>query len=112
VQIKQGKAPILPVELLNNFSVIFQVSVPFTYGPAVQPISLTSSETAAGSFCAVSGWGYLSPIVQPSRQLYAVEVGITSLALCDTDYAVNGGITKNTICAALPGGGKSLCNDD
>ena len=56
----RGKAPVFPEEPLNNYSVPFQVSVPFTYGPAVQPISLTSSEPPAGALSVVSGWGILS----------------------------------------------------
>jgi hypothetical protein len=43
-QIKRDKTPTFTAEPLNNFSVSFQVSVPFNYGPGVQPISLTSSE--------------------------------------------------------------------
>jgi hypothetical protein len=56
----QSKTPIFPVERLNIFSVSFQISVPFTYGTGVQPISLTSTKPAAGSLAVVSGWGTLS----------------------------------------------------
>ena len=106
------KTPDFRVELLNNFSVSFQVSVPFNYGPGVQPISLTSTEPAAGSLAVVSGWGILSPGGSLPSQLQAVEVYITSRAVCNSAYAAYGGITVNMICAAVPGGGKDACNGD
>ena len=98
---------------LNNFSVSFQVSVPFTYGPEIQPISLTSSEPEVGSLAVVSGWGTLnySDTTLPS-QLQAVEVDITSRAECDDAYAAYSEITQNMICAAVPGGGKDFCSGD
>jgi len=108
----RSKTPDFRVELLNNFSVSFQVSVPFTYGPGVQPISLTSTEPAAGSLAVVSGWGILSPGGSLPSQLQAVEVYITSRAVCNSAYAAYGGITVNMICAAVPGGGKDACNGD
>ena len=108
----RSKTPDFRVELLNNFSVSFQVSVPFTYGTGVQPISLTSTEPAAGSLAVVSGWGILSPGGSLPSQLQAVEVYITSRAVCNSAYAAYGGITVNMICAAVPGGGKDACNGD
>jgi len=110
--IKQGITPIFPVEPLNNISVSFQVSVPFTYGPGVQPISLTSSEPPAGSLAVVSGWGLLSSGGTLPSQLQAVEVYITSRAACNSAYAEYDGITDNMICAAVPGGGKDACQED
>jgi trypsin len=109
----RGKIPIFPVELLNNFSVSFQVSVPFTYGPGVQPISLTLTEPPAGSLSVVSGWGTIG-FGDPNlpSQLQAVEVYITSRAECNSSYAANGGITENMICAGVPGGGKDACQYD
>ena len=109
----QGKTPIFTVEPLNNFSVSFQVSVPFTYGTAVQPISLTSVEPSAGALAVVSGWGTLSSgsSTLPS-QLQAVEVEITSPASCNSAYAQYGGITVNMICAGVTGGGKDACQGD
>jgi trypsin len=109
----QDKTNIFPAELLNNFGVSSQVSAPFTYGPGVQPISLTSSEPAAGSLAVVSGWGSLAygDHDLPS-QLQAVEVFITSRAECNNSYAVYGGITNNMICAAVTGGGKDACQGD
>jgi trypsin len=91
----------------------FQVSVPFTYGPGVQPISMTSTEPTAGSLSVVSGWGTLS-FGDPNlpSQLQAVDVYITSRAECDSAYAANGGITENMICAGVPGGGKDACQND
>jgi len=113
VQIKRGKTPIFTVEPLNNFSVSFQVSVPFTYGPGVQPISLSSTEPAAGSLAVVSGWGtlYFGDLT-PSSQLQAVEVDIKTRAACNSAYAAYGGITVNMICAAVPRGGKDFCTGD
>ena len=82
-QIMWGKTPIFPVEPLNNFSVTFQVPVPFTYGPGVQPIPLTYSEPSAGSLSVVGGWGVLYfGELTPSTQLQAVEVYITSHDAC------------------------------
>jgi trypsin len=107
-----GKTSIFPVELFNNSSVSFQVSVPFTYGPGVQPISLASSEPAAGSLAVVSGWGTLSSGGSLPSHLQAVEVFITSPAACNSAYAVYGGITENMICAGVPGGGKDACQGD
>jgi len=52
----RGKAPIIPAEPFNNFSVTFHVYPPFTYGTGVQPIPLTSTELAAGALSLVSGW--------------------------------------------------------
>jgi hypothetical protein len=70
----RGKTPAFPVEHLNFFSVSFQVSLPFNYGLEVQPISMTSTEPAAGSLSVVSGWGRLSSGGTIPSQLQAVEV--------------------------------------
>jgi len=109
----QGKTPIFTVEPLNNFSVSLQVSVPFIYGPGVQPIALTSVEPSAGALAVVSGWGTLTAggSTLPS-QLQAVEVYITSRAACNSAYAQYGGITVNMICAGVTGGGKDACQGD
>ena len=109
----RDKTPIFPVEPLNKFSVSFQVSVPFTYGPGVQPISLTISEPAAGSLAVVSGWGTLNfgDIDLPS-ELQAVEVYIVPREECNSTYANYDGITENMICAGVPGGGKDACQGD
>jgi len=111
-QIMRGKTPIFPVEPSYNFSVSFQVSVPFTYGPGVQPISLASLEPAAGSLAVVSGWGTLTSGGSLPSQLQAVEVDITARAACNSAYVLYGGITANMICAAVPGGGKDACQGD
>ena len=109
----RGRNPVFPIESLNDFSVPFQVSVPFTYGPGVQPISLTSTEPAAGSLAVVSGWRKLMHGDWPLREeLQAVEVNITSRAECDSAYAVYDGITENMICAAVPDEGNVACNGD
>jgi trypsin len=109
----QAKTPIYPIEHLNNFNILFQVSVPFTYGPGVQPISLTFTEPPAGSLGVVSGWGNCNfgDSNLPS-QLQAVYVYIIDRAVCNSAYAVYGGITVNMICAAVPGGGKGVCHGD
>jgi trypsin len=109
----QGKTPVFTVEPLNNFSVPFQVSVPFTYGTGIQPIALTSVEPSAGALAVVSGWGTLTAggSTLPS-QLQAVEVIITSRAACNSAYANYGGITVNMICAGVTGGGKDACQGD
>jgi len=111
----RGKTPNLPAEPLNNFSVSFQVSVPFKYGIAIQPIPLTSTEPSAGSVAVVSGWGYIlnsdGELTLPS-QLHAVNVFITSRPECDYAYAYKGGITESMICANVPGGGKGPCYGD
>ena len=109
----QGKTPVFPVEPINNFSVQFQVSVPFTYGPGVRPIALASVEPPAGARAVVSGWGTLTAggSTLPS-QLQAVEVYITSRAACNSAYAQYGGITVIMICAGVTGGGKDACQGD
>jgi trypsin len=109
----QEKTNIFPVELLSNFSVSFQVSPPFTYGPGVQPIRLTCLEPIAGSLAVVSGWGTLHYGDQdlPS-QLQAVEVYITNRTACNSSYDIYDGITDNMICADVPGGGKDACQGD
>jgi len=109
----RGKTPVFPVEILSNFSVSYQVSVPFNYEPGVQPITLTSSEPPAGSLAVLRGWGTLNygDSTLPS-QLQAFEVYITSRAECHSAYAVYGGITVNMICAGVPGGGKDACQSD
>ena len=109
----QSKTSIFPVETLNNINALFQVTVPFIYGLGVQPISLTSTQPAAGSLSVVSGWGTLNygDSDLPS-QLQAVDVFITSAAECNNAYAEYGGITVNMICAAVPGGGKDACQGD
>jgi trypsin len=100
----------------QNFLTIcvsLQVSLAFTYGVRVQPIKLTDTEPAAGDLAVVSGWGTLSSESSslPS-QLQAVEVDITSRAVCNNAYAEYGGITINMICGAVPGGGKDSCQGD
>ena len=89
------------------------MSVAFTYGVGVQPITLTDTEPAAGSYAVVSGWGTLSSgsSTFPS-QLQAVEVDITTRAACNNAYAEYCGITVNMICAAVAGGGKDACQGD
>jgi len=109
----RGKTPIFPVEHLNDFNVSFQVSVPFTYGPGVQLISMTSSEPAAGSPAVVSGWGVLNfGDITPSSQLQAVEVNIRSRAACNNAYVPYFEFTENMICASASGGGKDFCSGD
>jgi len=108
----RDKTSSIPVEPLNNFSVSFQVSVPFKYVIGIQPISLTSSEPAAGSIAVVSGWGVLSFGNTFSSQLQTVNVFIRSRLECDYAYAYYGGITENMICAGLTVGGKDHCTGD
>jgi secreted trypsin-like serine protease len=106
------KTPVFPIEHVNDFSLSFQVSVPFTYGPTVQPISMTSTEPAAGSLSVSSGWAKLIHGEYIRTQLQAVEVFITSRVECDSAYADYDGITENMICAAVPDGGKDACLGD
>ena len=108
----RGKTPVFPIQHLNNFSVSFQVFVPFTYGTGVQPISLTSTEPPAGSLAVVSGWGRLSSGGIYPSQLQAVELYVTSRAACNSAYDYYCGITENMICAAVSGGGKNSCQGD
>jgi trypsin len=108
----RGKSPKFPVENLNNSSVSFQVSVPFKYGIGIQPISLTSTEPAAGSVAVVSGWGYLSSGGPLASQLQAVDVFVTSRPECNYSYASLGEMTEGVICAAVPGGEKGTCHLD
>jgi hypothetical protein len=108
----RGKTPVFHVEHLSNFSVSFQVSPPFTYGPGVQPIPLAPTEPPAGTLCVVSGWGTLTPGGSLPTQLQAVEVPIVSWAACNSAYAQYGGITVNMICAGVPEGGKDACQGD
>jgi trypsin len=110
--IMRGKTTIFPVELINIFSVSFQVSVPFTFGTGVRPIALTSTEPAAGTLAVCSGWGTLTSGGSLPIQLQAVEVFIISRAACNNAYAAYGGITENMICAGVPGGGKDACQGD
>ena len=111
-QIMQGTTPIFPVDTPNNFSVPFQLSVPFYYGPGVQPISLTSTEPAVGSIAVVSGWGQFSEsdTTLPS-QLQAVNVFILSRPECDYIFG-SGVITENKFCTDVPGGGNGYCFGD
>ena len=108
----RGKTDIPPVQSLNNLRVSFQVSIAFTYGPGVQPISLTTVEPPAGALSVVSGWGTLTPGGSLPSQLQAVDVDITSRAVCNSAYAAYGGITENMICAGVTGGGKDACQGD
>ena len=109
----RGKTSVFPKEHLYDFSVSFQVSIPFTYGPEVQPISLTSTEPVADSLAVVSGWRKLKHGDWPLRnELQAVDVNITSREECNTTYAVYDGITENMICGARPAEGNSACNGD
>jgi trypsin len=107
----RGKTPIFPVEPLNNFSVTFQVTVPFTFGPRVRQISMISTEPAAAAPAVVTGWGALSSdnTTLPS-QLRAVEVNITARTTCNTAYAPERAITMNMICAGVAGLG--ICKGD
>jgi trypsin len=107
------KTPIFPVEPPNNVSVPFQVSVPFTFGPGVGSILLTSTEPLADTPATVSGWGTLNSGDEtlPS-QLQAVNVSIIDRTACNDAYIDYGGITVNMICAGVPGGGKDSCQGD
>jgi len=107
------KTPIFPVEPPNNFSVTFQVSVPFTFGPGVEAIPLTSTEPPVDTPATVSGWGTLNfGDTTLATQLHAVEVFITDRTECNSALANYGGITENMICAGVPGGGKDACQGD
>jgi trypsin len=108
----RGKTPVFTVELLNNFSVSFQVSPPFTYGPGVQPIAMTNLDPLPGTLAVVSGWGTLTEGGPIPTQLQAVEVNIISRTACKSAYAANGGITGNMICTGVPEGGKDACKGD
>jgi len=111
----RGKTRNFPVETLNNFSVSFQVSVPFKYGIGIQPISLTSTEPACGSIAVISGWGFTlnsDGLLTVSSRLQAVNLFIVSRPECDYVYAADGGITESMICANVPGGGKGSCQGD
>ena len=96
----------------SNFILLFQVSVPFTYGTGVQPIPLTTTEPAGGAVSTVTGWGTTTPGGSLPSQLQVVQVFITPRAECDAAYVAYGGITANMICAAVPGGGKDACQGD
>jgi trypsin len=108
----RGKTPIFPVGPLKNFSVLFQVDVPFTYGPTIRPIALATAEPAAGVLAVVSGWGVLSDgDTTFQSQLEAIQPSISARAACNTIYTPDhGGITANMICAA--GTGVAICNGD
>jgi trypsin len=108
----RGKSPIFPLETNNNFSVLFQLFVPFTYGQGVQPIPLTTTEPAAGTLSVVSGWGTTTPGGELPPQLQAVEVYITNRTVCESAYVAFNGITVNMICAGVPEGGKDACQGD
>jgi len=108
----QGKTPSFPVEPLNNFSVLFQISVPFAYGTGVQPIPPSSTEHLAGALPVVSGWGNLTPGGSPPSQLQAVEVYKPTREECGSAYANYSGITVNMFCAGVTGGGKDPCQGD
>jgi len=107
----RGKTPIFPVEPLNNFSVPFQVFVPFTFGPRVRKIPMISTEPTAGTTTIVTGWGASSSnnTILPS-QLQAVEVNITARTTCNSAYSPERAITMNMICAGVAGLG--ICNGD
>jgi len=107
-----SKTPIFPVEPLNNFSVSFQVDPPFTYGPGVGQIALTTAEPAAGAPATTSGWGTTTPGGDLPNQLQAVAVLITDRVACNTSYIEYDGITVNMICAGVPEGGKDACQGD
>jgi trypsin len=112
MQIIRGKTHIFPVEPLKNFSVSFQVSEQFTYGPGVGPIPLTTAEPPAGANATTSGWGTTTSGASLANQLQAVDVLITDRVACNAAYANYGGITVNMICAGVPGGGKDACHGD
>ena len=107
----RGKTPIFPVEPLNNFSVTFQVTVPFTYSPKVRQISMISTEPTAATTAVVTGWGALSSDdTTLQSQLRAVEVNITVRTTCNSAYAPDRPVTWNMICAGVAGLG--ICNGD
>ena len=110
----RGKTTVFPVEPVNNFSASFKVSLPFTYGPGVQLILLTSTEPPVGALAVVIGcrtpsFGGLLPSPILAVQVYPY---IISRAECNRAYAAYGGITVNMICPGVPGGGKSCCQGD
>jgi trypsin len=91
----------------------FQVSVSFTFGPEVQPVSLVISEPSAGECGVVTGWGTLSSETSElSTVLQALKVTIASREECNAAYSVYGGITNNMICAGVSGEGKGTCQGD
>jgi trypsin len=110
-QIMRGKTPIFPVEQLNNFSVPFQVFVPFTFGPTVRQISMSSSEPGTATNPVVTGWGALSSDgTNLPTQLQAVDVNIIARTTCNNNYAPGREVTANMICAGAAGLG--ICNGD
>jgi hypothetical protein len=112
-EIKQRKNHISGLSSHSACIDVFQVSVPFAFGAAVQPISLIISEPAAGECGVVTGWGTLSSgTSELSTLLQALNVTIASREECSVAYSVYGGITENMICAGVSGGGRDVCQGD
>ncbi|KAJ9597893.1 hypothetical protein L9F63_011259, partial [Diploptera punctata] len=92
---------------------VVKVSVPFTYGPGVQPISMVTKEPGAGEMGTITGWGYIDISQETlASRLQVGHVPIVGHDECNTIYMLINGITEDMLCAGLDEGGVDACLAD
>jgi hypothetical protein len=92
---------------------VLTLAQPLTLGPKVQPVQVTDVAMPAGAAVYVTGWGDTDPDVDGPypNLLQGVEVNVVGDSLCDSKYAILGGIEEQyEICAAATG--KDSCYGD
>ena len=87
----------------------------FSLYPHIRPICLPLdlSEDYDGFLATVSGWGTTSSGGSLSNYLQEANVNVMSNEECNSDeYAYNGAVTNQMLCANVEGGGTDSCQGD
>lgn len=84
-----------------------KLASPLTFGKAIKPIRLQTTEPTGGENAVVTGWGLISEGGDAPSQLQTVTLQIVSREDCQILYDHYEVITNNMICADAPG--KDTC---
>ena len=95
---------------LNNDFAILRLSSPVNFTTEVAPACLPAdvNATYVNAVATVTGWGTLESGGWQPTELHEVDVTVTTNKYCKR--ALDGGVTKNMLCAAAPG--KDSCQGD
>ncbi|XP_049779322.1 trypsin alpha-3-like [Schistocerca cancellata] len=92
---------------------VLDILAEIPFNDRIQPVSLATSEPAAGTLVTATGWGALWYDGPVAEHLQAVTTSIVDRASCAASYANLGlDITERMICAGDPEGGRDACSGD
>ncbi|GLH15205.1 Chymotrypsin-2 [Gryllus bimaculatus] len=88
---------------------LVRIAGEFTYGPLVQPISLSNSAPRPGTSATIAGWGLTSHNGSFSTHLRAVRLSVAPQTSCRRTFAL---MNERRFCAGpAPGGGAACAGD-